>query len=94
MAKIKDDIVRDVMAATDIDHKTAKKLIEALLGLIKSKLALSDGVMVSGFGEFKTRHKQARKGRNPKTQVEYEISERTVVTFHLSRVFRKVLNQD
>ena len=40
-----------------------------------------------------TRHR-ARMGRNPKTKEAYEISERKVVKFYPSKVFRKEMNPD
>ena len=92
MTIIKEDIIRNVMSQISLDRNAAKKLVESILRLIKENLSSSDGVMFSGFGEFKVRHKNARTGRNPKTKVEHEISERQVVTFHASKVFRKEMN--
>ncbi len=92
MTKIKEDIVRDVMTKITLDRKYAKNLVEAILDIIKSTLQSGEEVMISGFGYFKVRHKKARVGRNPKTKVTYEISERVVVTFYPSKVFRKELN--
>ncbi len=94
MTRIKEDIIRELMANLVLDHKTAKNLINTLLSIIKNELASGDGIMISGFGEFSIRHKKPRTGRNPKTKIEYEISARTVVTFYPSKVFRRMLNQD
>jgi integration host factor subunit alpha len=92
MTRIKEDIVRDVMTQIALDRKTARNLVESILKLIKESLASGDGILISGFGEFKVKHKRARMGRNPKTKAEHEISERTVVTFHSSKVFKRELN--
>jgi len=92
MATTKEDIVRNLMVKISQSHPSAKKLIETLLRIIKDTLGSSSRLMISGFGEFKVNHKSARIGRNPKTKIEYEISERTVVTFHSSKVFKKELN--
>lgn len=67
--------------------------MEAILRIIKETLASVDRVMISGFGEFKVVHKKSRIGRNPKTLVTYEISERNVVVFSPSKVLRKEMNQ-
>ena len=80
------------MTQSGIDRKQAYGLINSLLKCLKTSLADGQDIMISGFGQFKIRHKNARKGRNPKTRVEYEISERDVVTFHPSKVFKKELN--
>ena len=94
MTRIKEDIVRDTITKLTLDQKAAKNIIESILKIIKDTLATGDGVLISGFGEFKVRHKKARIGRNPKTNVECEISERKVVTFSPSKILRKELNQD
>jgi nucleoid DNA-binding protein len=49
--------------------------------------------MISGFDEFKVVHKKPRIGRNPKTLVVHEISERKVVVFGPSKILRKEMNQ-
>ena len=94
MTRIKEDIIHDVMTKVTVDRNTASNLVESLLKLVKAPLASGQDVLISGFGEFRVRHKKARVGRNPKTKVEFEISERTVVTFYPSKVFRKELNQN
>jgi integration host factor subunit alpha len=76
LTRIKEDIIGDVMSQITLDRNTARNLVESVLSNIKESLASGDGVMISGFGEFKVRHKRARVGRNPKTKVEHEISER------------------
>jgi integration host factor subunit alpha len=71
-----------------------KNLFESLLKIVKRALASGEDVLISGFGLFQVRHKRARMGRNPKTKTEHEISERKVVTFDPSKVFRKEMNPD
>ena len=94
MTRIKEDIVREVMTNVDLDKNKARSLVESLLRNVKEALAAGEDVMISGFGNFNIRQKNARMGRNPKTKTAYEISERTVVTFNASNVFRKDLNPD
>ena len=88
MARIKEDIIRETMSLVGFDRIKSGKMIESLLKIVKNTLASGEGIMISGFGEFRIKHKRARPGRNPKTKVEHEISERKVVTFHPSKVFR------
>ena len=92
MTRIKEDIIRDVMTKVTLDRKYAKSLVESILRILKNSLQSGEEVMISGFGYFKVRRKKARIGRNPKTKTAYEISERVVVTFYPSKVFRKELN--
>ena len=92
MTVIKEDIVSQLMKEINLDKNKAKYLIESLLKIVKGTLASGEDVLISGFGLFQVRHKRARVGRNPKTKIEYEISERKVVTFYPSKVFRKEMN--
>ena len=66
MTRIKEDIIRDVMTQITLDRNTARNLVEGLIRLVKDTLATGDGVMISGFGEFRVKHNRARMGRNPK----------------------------
>ena len=94
MTIIKEDIVLNVMNELALDHKIAKKLIESILRNVMNTLASGEDVIISGFGGFKVHHKKPRIGRNPRTKVEHEISERKVVTFSPSRVLRNEMNMD
>jgi len=49
-------------------------------------------IKISGFGNFIVREKRSRKGRNPQTGEEIQISARRVLTFKPSQVLRKALN--
>ena len=52
----------------------------------------SGEVKISGFGNFSVRKKRPRRGRNPQTGGEIEITARKVLTFKPSQVLKKVLN--
>ncbi len=92
MTRIKEDIIRDVMAKIKIVRNVAKNCVESIIRIIKDTLASGDGVMISGFGNFTIAHKKPRIGRNPKTMVTYEVSERKVVVFSPAKGLRKEMN--
>ena len=85
---VKADIVRSIELKLGLSHEEASMQVEQILGLIKNNLGEGDSVLISGFGQWKVRKKNARIGRNPKTKEEYEISPRRVVTFYPSNVWR------
>jgi integration host factor subunit alpha len=92
MTIIKEDIIHDVITKIKLDQNTARNLVESIVKHIKDTLASGDRVMISGFGDFKVVHKKSRMGRNPKSLVTYEISERKVVIFSPSNVLRNEMN--
>lgn len=85
---VKADIVRSIELQLGLSHEEASEQVEQILALIKSNLTSGESVLISGFGQWKVRHKKSRIGRNPKTKDEYEISPRRVVTFYPSNVWR------
>ena len=71
----------------------SSKFVEQVLELISSALLQNEQVKISKFGTFSTRNKVARVGRNPKTGVEAEISERRVITFRASNNMKQSINK-
>jgi integration host factor subunit alpha len=55
-------------------------------------LAHGEDVLISGFGKFCVREKQARRGKNPQTGEPVTLTPRKVVTFKCSRVLRARIN--
>lgn len=73
-------------------NKEGKELLEMILEEIKRTLEEGADVKISGFGKWKVRVKQSRRGRNPHTGTSLEIASRTVVTFHPSDKLRDSVN--
>jgi integration host factor subunit alpha len=91
MALTKNDIVEKV---NDLGFTKKKSIetVESLLEIIKATLESGDDVLVSGFGKFCVKQKQARRGRNPATGSDLTLRERKVITFKCSGKLRSKLN--
>jgi integration host factor subunit alpha len=90
MTKI--DIIQDVYEKLGFSKKDAAKIVESVFELMKDSLARGEKIKISGFGNFSVKEKNSRRGRNPQTGSEIEISARKVLTFKSSQVLRKALN--
>ena len=88
----KADIVEAIYEKTDKNRAEVKKLVEKLLNIMKQAVKKDHTLLISGFGKFEAYDKDARKGRNPKTDATITLSPRRVVVFRLSRKFRAELN--
>ena len=93
MAMTKLDIVQNVSDKLRFSKKDSARIVESVFEIMKEQLSKGTTVMISGFGNFIVRNKRARKGRNPQTGVEMEISARRVLTFKSSPILRKTLNE-
>ena len=90
MTKI--DIIQDVYEKLGFSKKDAAKIVESVFESMKDSLARGEKIKISGFGNFSVKDKKSRRGRNPQTGSEIEISARKVLTFKSSQVLRKALN--
>ncbi len=71
----KAELVSEVAAKTDLTKKEVAAAVDAIFNSIQEDLAKGEKVQLIGFGTFEVRHRAARKGRNPQTGAEIEISE-------------------
>lgn len=88
----KADIVEVVHNRTGFSKKESSEAVEAILEVLKEELEEGEKVKLSGFGNFVIRQKDVRKGRNPKTGQEMEITARRVLTFKPSQKLKDHIN--
>ena len=85
-------IVEAIYEKTDKNRVEVKNLVEKLLEIMKQAIKKDSVLLLSGFGKFEACAKDARKGRNPKTEATITLPPRKVMAFRLSRIFRQELN--
>ncbi len=90
MTKI--DIIQNVCDKLGFSKKDSARIVESVFDIMKDELANGQKVKISGFGNFVVKDKNSRRGRNPQTGAEIEISARRVLTFKSSQVLKKALN--
>jgi len=87
-AQLIDSIYRKI----DLPKSQAAKVIETLLEVAKKTLEEGEDVLISGFGKFCVKEKDARRGRNPQTGDDLTLESRRVVTFKCSRALKDKIN--
>jgi integration host factor subunit alpha len=93
MTLTKDDLAKAIAESNGYPRDRSQELVEALLELIKSKLASGEDILISGFGKFCVKEKHERKGRNPATGEDLMLRQRRVVTFKCSGRLKQKMNQ-
>jgi len=76
-----------------LSKKESQDIVEAIFDTMKSILKSGDKIKISGFGNFILRDKRPRKGRNPQTGDDIEITARRVLTFRPSQILKSHINQ-
>lgn len=90
----KADLTDRVAALSDITRRDSEVIVETLLESIVSALQAGDKVEVRGFGSFRTRQRNSRIGRNPKTGVSVEVPAKKVSYFKPSKELRELIGAD
>ena len=67
-------------------------ILEKLIDIMKARLVAGEDVMMSGFGKWSVKSKDARTGRNPQTEQKIVLDARRVVTWKYSPVLKKEVN--
>jgi integration host factor subunit alpha len=90
----KADLVESVYLKTGFSKKESADIVEMVFDLIKTTLEQGEKIKIAGFGNFVVKEKATRRGRNPQTGDEIEISSRKILTFKPSQVLKASINGD
>ncbi len=86
------DIIDNIREKVGFSKADIAKIVEFVFDIIKETLQREDKIMISGFGSFVARKKATRRGRNPQTGSDMEISPRRVLMFKTSLMLRASSN--
>ena len=77
----KAEIIERIYERVGFSKREATDVVESIFDVVKARLAEGEKVKISGFGNFVISEKRPRKGRNPQTGEEIQISASRTVGF-------------
>ena len=86
------ELIKTVAASTGLTVKAATAAVEATLSTITATVAAGEKVSILGFGTFEKKHREARTGRNPRTNEAVEIEATDVPVFKPGKEFKEKVN--
>lgn len=89
----KADIVDVIFGKVGLSKIESQKIVETVFNTIKQTITEGESVKISGFGTFNVKKKNVRRGRNPKTGEDLQISARRVVTFRASNELKDLIER-
>jgi len=92
MALTKNDIVDSMYRELNLPKRKCAETVAALLEVMKRTLANGEYIMISKFGKFSVKKKNARRGRNPLNGQALMLRPRRVVIFKSSGMLRDKVN--
>src|SRR5260370_12320823 len=80
----KADLVDQVTAIGDLTRRDGEVIVDTLFESVIGALKSGDKIEIRGFGSFRTRQRNARTGRNPKTGARVDVPAKRVPFFNPS----------
>ena len=88
----KADLVDKVTALGDLTRRDGEIIVEVLFDSVVGALKSGDKIEIRGFGSFRTRQRNSRIGRNPKTGAKVDVPAKKVPFFKPSKELRDLIN--
>ena len=88
----KSDLVFEVMQLGDLTRNDAETIVETVFDSVIHALRSGDKIEIRGFGSFRTRQRNARIGRNPKTGARVDVPAKRIPFFKPSKDLRDLVN--
>ena len=89
----KADLVEQVASEAEMTKKDAEQLVEIVFESIVGALNKGEKIELRGFGSFRVRQRDARKGRNPKTGATVSVPAKKVPFFKAGKELKELLNK-
>ena len=89
----KADLVEKVTSLGDLTRRDGEVIVDTLFESVIGALKSGDKIEIRGFGSFRTRQRNARVGRNPKTGDRVEVPAKRVPFFKPSKELRDTVNK-
>src|SRR6201987_15374 len=88
----KAELIEEVSRVVEMTRKDSEVIVEAIFDSIVRALRGGDKIEIRGFGSFRTRQRQSRVGRNPKTGTRVEVPAKKIPYFKPSKELKDVVN--
>lgn len=88
----KADLIEEVSRVAELTRRDSEVVIETIFESVINSLRAGDKVEVRGFGSFRTRQRQSRVGRNPKTGDRVEVPAKKIPFFKPSKELKDIVN--
>ena len=88
----KAELIEEVSRVVEMTRKDSEMIVETIFDSIVNSLHKGEKIEIRGFGSFRTRQRQPRVGRNPKTGSRVEVPSKRIPYFKPSKELRDLVN--
>ncbi|MBN9658899.1 MAG: integration host factor subunit beta [Acidobacteria bacterium] len=90
----KADLIEEVSRVVEFTRKESEVIVEAIFDSVVKALREGDKIEIRGFGSFRTRQRQSRVGRNPKTGARVDVPAKRIPYFKPSKELKDLVNDE
>ncbi len=90
----KAELVEEVSKVSDLTKKHSEVIVETVFKSIIDALQRGEKIELRGFGSFRLRQRESRKGRNPKTGARVDVPPKRVPYFKPGKELKDLINHD
>jgi integration host factor subunit beta len=90
----KADLIEEVARITDVTRRDSEVIVETIFDSIVHSLRAGDKIEIRGFGSFRTRQRNSRVGRNPKTGDRVDVPAKKIPFFKPSKELKDLVNSE
>jgi len=90
----KAELVEEVSWIADLSRKEAEVVVDTVFQSVIDALHRGEKVELRGFGSFRLRQRDSRRGRNPKTGDTVDVPPKSVPYFKPGKELRDLINRD
>jgi integration host factor subunit beta len=90
----KAELVEEVSRVSDLTKKHSEVIVETVFRSIISALQRGEKIELRGFGSFRLRQREPRKGRNPKTGDRVDVPPKKVPFFKPGKELKELINRE
>ncbi len=90
----KADLIEEISRVCEFTRKDSEVIVEAIFDSVVRALREGDKIEIRGFGSFRTRQRNARIGRNPKTGARVDVPAKRIPFFKPSKELKDLVNQE
>jgi integration host factor subunit beta len=88
----KADLIEEVSRLAELTRKDSEVIVETIFDSVVRSLRVGDKIEIRGFGSFRTRQRNPRVGRNPKTGDRVEVPAKKIPFFKPSKELKDLIN--
>jgi integration host factor subunit beta len=87
-------LVEEVSRVADLTKKHSEVIVDTVFRSIITALHQGEKIELRGFGSFRLRQREPRKGRNPKTGDKVDVPSKKVPYFKPGKELKELINRE